>query len=52
MFVSYGGDSINIHTFYGENLYDYHKIFSAKAATLLREKRVKVDWSERDWDVL
>ncbi|VDH89876.1 Hypothetical predicted protein [Mytilus galloprovincialis] len=49
---AYEADIINIHNFHGLKFYDYHKIFSAKAAALLREKRVKVDWSLRDRDIL
>ena len=30
-------------TSYGDKLYDYHKLFSAKAATALREFKVKID---------
>lgn len=48
----YGEDIIDISNFYGQVFYDYHKMFSAKAATLLREHHVKVDWSKRDRDLL
>jgi hypothetical protein len=34
---------MQIETSYGEKLYDYHKLFSAKAATALREFKVKID---------
>ena len=44
----YGEDIIDISNFYGQVSYDYHKLFSAKSATLLREHHVKVDWSKRD----
>ena len=39
----YGEDIIDISNFYGQVFYDYHKMFSAKSATLLREHHVKVD---------
>ena len=32
----------------GTRFYDYHKTFSAKAAALLHQRQVKVDWSIRD----
>ena len=34
--------------FGGLRFYDYHKAFSAKAAALLRQRHLKVDWSHRD----
>ena len=34
--------------FGGTRFYDYHKAFSAKAAALLQQHHVKVDWSIRD----
>ena len=34
--------------FGGIRFYDYHKAFSAKAATLLHQHHVKVDWAIRD----
>jgi hypothetical protein len=39
---AYEDDIINIYNFFGSKFYDYHKLFSSKAAVLLREKRVKV----------
>ena len=48
---AYEKDIINISNFYGSKFYDYHKMFSAKAATLLREQQVKVDWGKRDRDL-
>lgn len=48
---SYEEDIVEISNFYGAKFYDYHKMFSAKAATLLREYKVKVDWSKRDRDL-
>jgi len=39
---------MQIKTSYGEKLYDYHKLFSAKAATALRECKVKIDWGIKD----
>ena len=30
----------------------YHKRFAAKAATLLQDKHIKVDWSKRDRDLV
>lgn len=41
---SYENDIISIQNFYCSKFYDYHKIFSAKAAVLMREK-VKNDCS-------
>ncbi|CAC5385279.1 unnamed protein product [Mytilus coruscus] len=49
---AYEKDIIEIGNFYGQKFYDYHKIFSAKAATLLQEKQIKVDWSKRDRDLM
>lgn len=49
---AYQDDIIDICNFFGDKFYDYHKMFSAKAATLLREQCVKVDWSKRDRDIL
>lgn len=51
-FDAYEDDIIDIHNFYGSKFYEYHKIFSAKAAAILREKKRKVDWSKRDRDIL
>ena len=34
--------------FGGTRFYDYHKAFSAKAAALLHQRHVRVDWSIRD----
>ncbi|VDI16884.1 Hypothetical predicted protein [Mytilus galloprovincialis] len=48
---AYEEDIIDISNFYGSKYYDYHKMFSAKASTLLREHHVKVDWSKRDRDL-
>jgi hypothetical protein len=39
---------MQIETIYGEKMYDYHKLFSAKAATALREFKVKIDWGVKD----
>jgi hypothetical protein len=49
---AYKDDIIDIYNFFGSKFYDYHKLFSSKAAVLLREKRVKVDWSKRDRDII
>ena len=49
---AYEDDIIDIHNFFGEKFYDYHKAFSAKSAVLLRTKKVKVDWGKRDRDLL
>ena len=49
---AYEDDIIDIYNFFGSKFYDYHKLFSSKAAVLLREKRVKVDWSKRDRDII
>ena len=42
---AYVADLIQIHNSYGDKFYDYHKLFSTKPATFLREKHIKVDWS-------
>jgi hypothetical protein len=49
---AYKDDIIDIYNFFGSKFYDYHKLFSSKAVVLLREKRVKVDWSKRDRDII
>ncbi|VDI11363.1 Hypothetical predicted protein [Mytilus galloprovincialis] len=49
---AYEDEIIDISNFYGDRFYDYHKLFSAKSAALLRERRIKVDWSKRDRDLL
>lgn len=49
---AYQDDIIEISNFYNSKFYDYHKMFSAKAAAILREKHIKVDWSKRDRDLL
>jgi hypothetical protein len=49
---AYEEDVIEISNFYGHKFYDYHKRFAAKAATLLQDKHIKVDWSKRDRDLL
>ena len=49
---AYEDDIIDISFFHGDKFYIYHKMFSAKAATLLREYKIKVDWSIRDRDIL
>lgn len=49
---AYQDDIIEISNFYHTKFYDYHKMFSAKAAAILREKHIKVDWSKRDRDLL
>lgn len=42
-------DIIEMSSRYGGGLfYDYHKAFSAKAATFLLNHNIKVDWSKRD----
>jgi hypothetical protein len=40
----YLANIMQIETSYGEQFYDYHKLFSAKATTALREFKVKIDW--------
>ena len=40
---AYEDDIIDIHNYFGEEFYDYHKAFSAKSAVLLRTKKVNVD---------
>lgn len=41
----YQDNIIEICNFYNTKFYDWHKMLSAKAATILREKHIKVDWS-------
>jgi hypothetical protein len=43
---------MQIETSYGEKCYEYHKLFSAKAATALLEFKVKIDWGVKDNDLL
>ena len=43
---------MQIETSYGEKFYDYHKLFSAKAATALREFKVKIDRGVKNNDLL
>jgi hypothetical protein len=40
---AYEDDIIDIHNYFGEEFYDYHKAFSAKSAVLLRTKKLNVD---------
>jgi hypothetical protein len=49
---AYAEDIVDISNFYGPKCYDYHKMFSAKAAALLTKLKKKVDWSKRDRDIL
>jgi hypothetical protein len=49
---AYEDDIIDIHNYFGDKFYDYHKAFSAKSAVLLRTKKVKVDWGKRVRDLL
>ncbi|CAC5413592.1 unnamed protein product [Mytilus coruscus] len=49
---AYEENIIEISNFYGQKFYDYHKLFSARAATLLQEKQIKVDWIKRDSDLM
>ena len=44
--------NMQIETSYGEKFYDYHKLFSVKAATALREFKVNIDWGVKDNDLL
>ena len=34
--------------FGGQRFYEYHKVFTAKAAALLQQRGIKVDWAVRD----
>jgi hypothetical protein len=45
---AYEDDIIDIYNFFGSKFYDYRKLFSSKAAVLLREKSV----SKRDRDII
>ena len=49
---AYEEDVIEISNFYRHKLYNYHKRFVARAATLLQDKHIKVDLSKRDIDLL
>jgi len=49
---AYAEDIVDISNFYGPKFYDYHKMFSAKAAALLTKLKRKVEWSKRDRDIL
>ena len=40
---AYAEDIVDISNFYGSKFYDYHKMFSAKAAALLTKLKKKVD---------
>jgi hypothetical protein len=44
---AYEDDIIDIYNFFGSKFYDYHKLFSSKAAVLLREKRVIIIYKQR-----
>ena len=44
--------NMQIETSYGEKIDDYHKLFSVKATTALREIKVKSDWGVTDNDLL
>ena len=47
---TYEKDIVEIaHQFGGNRFYEYHKAFSAKAAALLHQRGIKVDWSKRDY---
>ena len=48
----YLANIMQIETSYGEKIDDYHKLFSAKATTALREIKVKSDWGVTDNDLL
>ena len=43
--------NMQIETSYGEKCCEYQKLFSAKAATALREFKVKIDWGVKDNDL-
>ena len=48
----YQDDLLEIYRFYGPIFYEYHKIFSRKAAEALVTWGIKVDWSKRDTNML
>ena len=49
---SYLSQIIEMATDFGGSLfYEYHKLFSAKAATVLHNNGIKLDWSIRDTDL-
>ena len=49
---AYTEDIVDISNFYGPKFYDYHKMFSAKAAALLTKLKKKVDWIKGDHHIL
>jgi hypothetical protein len=48
----YEANISHIHQVYGDRFYEYHKLFSFNSAMLLQQKRIKLDWSRRDMDLL
>ncbi|CAG2249582.1 unnamed protein product [Mytilus edulis] len=48
----YLANILQIESSYGEKFYEYHKLFAAKAATALRDFKVKFDWGVKDNDIL
>ncbi|CAG2241264.1 unnamed protein product [Mytilus edulis] len=48
----YLANILQIESSYGEKIYEYHKLFAAKAATALRDFKVKFDWGVKDNDIL
>ena len=45
---AYLRDIVEMSSCFGIGFYDYHRAFSAKAASFLLYHQVKVDWSHRD----
>lgn len=43
---------VSIHNTYGTRFYEYHKLFSLRAASALSSHGLKVDWSKSDRDLL
>ena len=49
-FDLYEADIGSIYENYGDIFYQYHRLFTKKAAAYL-EKEIKIDWSKRDRDL-
>ena len=45
---AYLSDIIEMSALFGPAFYEYHLAFSARAATLLQNYNIKIDWSKRD----
>ena len=45
---AYERDVVEMSHRFGASFYEYHRAFSARAATLLTNSNIKLDWSQRD----